>query len=129
MVLDKCFQEWYGEHTFDEIAPENVEREIQKFKDCVKMKYNLLTDKLNPSNNYEEMVNNYIKTILKMTKGGRTKGGRTKGGNRKKGKTKRGKDKTKGEKRKTKRGKDKTKREKRKTNKRKTCKKRKTINK
>jgi hypothetical protein len=70
MVLDKCFQEWYGDHTFEEIAPENVETEIQKFKDCVKMKYDGLTDKLKPSDNYEEMVENYIETILKVTKGG-----------------------------------------------------------
>jgi uncharacterized protein YjbI with pentapeptide repeats len=72
MVLDKCFQEWYGEHTFDEIAPENVDAELQKFKECVKLKYDALPDKLNPSSdNYEEMVENYIETILKITKGGK----------------------------------------------------------
>jgi uncharacterized protein YjbI with pentapeptide repeats len=90
MVLDKCFQEWYGEHTFDEIAPENVEAELQKFKDCVKMKYDGLTDKLKPSENYEELINNYIETVLKITKGGgRTKGGRTKGGEKRKSISKR----------------------------------------
>jgi uncharacterized protein YjbI with pentapeptide repeats len=74
MVLDKCFQEWYGEHTFDEIATENVDAELQKFKDCVKLKYDALPDKLNPSSdNYEEMVENYIETILKITKGGNKK--------------------------------------------------------
>jgi hypothetical protein len=74
MVLDKCFQEWYGEHTFEEIAPENVDAELQKFKDCVKLKYDALPEKLNPSSdNYEEMVENYIETILKITKGGKKK--------------------------------------------------------
>jgi uncharacterized protein YjbI with pentapeptide repeats len=69
MVLDKCFQEWYGEHTFDEIAPENVDTELQKFKDCVKLKYAALPDKLNPT----DLVDDYIETIVKITKGGKKK--------------------------------------------------------
>jgi hypothetical protein len=32
MVLDKCFQEWYGEHTFNEIAPENVDADCKNSK-------------------------------------------------------------------------------------------------
>jgi uncharacterized protein YjbI with pentapeptide repeats len=71
MVLDKCFQEWYGEHPFDEIAPENVDTELQKFKDCVKIKYDVLPDKLNPSENYEVLMENYINTVVKITQGGK----------------------------------------------------------
>jgi uncharacterized protein YjbI with pentapeptide repeats len=70
MILDKCFQEWYGEHTFDEISHENQETELQKFKDCVKLKYDAQPEKLNPSENYEDLINNYIDTIVKITKGG-----------------------------------------------------------
>jgi hypothetical protein len=71
MVLDKCFQEWYGEHTFEEIAPEDIDTELQKFKDCVKLKYDALPDKLQSPDSYEELVNNFIKNVLKITKGGK----------------------------------------------------------
>ena len=77
LFLTRCFQTWYNEHTYSELTDELNDNqqtkttEIEKFKECVKQKYDAYDEKLPETLNYDKLVNNYIETVLKTTQGGR----------------------------------------------------------
>ena len=72
-IVSKCFQEWYGEHSYADLQEDNITEAISEFKECVKQKYETNEKKLPESLNYDGLVDEFIEQTLKKTMGGSKK--------------------------------------------------------